>query len=123
MRCAEARPGESCLALRRESLRPVDYNYHVQPSAQRKRRKIPQRDASGVGCPTSTWQPGEEIIDRWRLPVGSYTAPSASTIRSAGNDSRSAPARRDYAIELGPVYLGTRSGLMNRIWTWWNVNK
>jgi len=111
----QARPGgELLLALRWESLRPVDYNYHVFVHLLNANdEKLAQRDGQPVQWmrPTSTWQPGEEIIDRYGLwlppdlPVGSYTIAVGLYDPVSGQRLPVSAGPRDYAIELGPVIV------------------
>ncbi len=75
--------------------------------------KLAQRDGQPVQWmrPTSTWQPGEEIIDRYGLllpadlPVGSYTIAVGLYDPISGQRLPVSAGPRDYAIEVGPVMV------------------
>ncbi len=108
--------GELLLALRWESLRAVDKDYqvfvHLLNSAD---EKLAQRDGQPVQWlrPTSTWQPGEEIIDRYGLllpndlPAGSYTIAVGLYDPVSGQRLPISAGLRDYAIELGPILVSS----------------
>ena len=111
----EVRPGEEILlALRWESLQPVDYDYqvfvHLLNAAD---EKLAQRDGQPVQWlrPTSTWLPGEEIVDRYGLLLpadilaGEYTIAVGLYDPVTGQRLPVSAGPRDYAIELGPVYV------------------
>lgn len=111
----ESRPGgELLLALRWESLRPVDYDYQVFVHLLNANdEKLAQRDGQPVQWmrPTSTWQPGEEIVDRYGLllprdlPQGSYTIAVGLYDPVSGQRLPVSAGPRDYAIELGPILV------------------
>jgi len=113
----EVQPGEELLlALRWQSLQPVEYNYHVFVHLLNANdEKLAQRDGQPVQWmrPTSTWQPGEEIIDRYGLllppdlPVGSYTIAVGLYDPISGQRLPVSAGPRDYAIELGPVVVSS----------------
>lgn len=106
--------GDIVLALRWESLRAVDYNYHVfvhliDPRGE----KIDQRDGQPVHWlrPTSSWQPGERIIDHYgfmlppdsipgnyELVVGLYDPVTGQRLPVSAGPG-------DFAVELGPVVV------------------
>ena len=73
--------------------------------------KLAQRDGQPVQWmrPTSTWQPGERITDRYGmllpddLPVGSYTIAVGLYDPVSGQRLPVSAGPRDYAIELGPI--------------------
>ncbi|GIV76038.1 MAG: hypothetical protein KatS3mg050_0432 [Litorilinea sp.] len=106
--------GELLLMLRWESLRPVDYNYqvfiHLLNQAD---EKVAQRDGQPVQWmrPTSTWQPGEEIPDRYGMllpediPPGSYTIAVGLYDPVSGQRLPVSAGPQDYAIELGPIQV------------------
>jgi hypothetical protein len=106
--------GELLVALRWESLRAVEKNYqvfvHLLNSAD---EKLAQRDGQPVQWlrPTSTWQPGEEIVDRYGLllpndlPTGSYTVAVGLYDPVSGQRLPTSAGPRDYAIELGPILV------------------
>ena len=108
--------GELLLELRWQSLRPVDYNYqvfvHLLNAAD---EKLAQRDGQPVQWlrPTSTWQPGETIVDRYGLllpddlPNGSYTIAVGLYDPVSGQRLPVSAGPRDYAIEIGPIQVGT----------------
>ncbi len=109
----EVAPGDALLlALRWESLRAVDENYHVfvhllNASGER----IAQRDGQPVQWmrPTSTWQPGEEIVDRYGLLLPEDIAPGQYTMAvglyepTSGERLAVSAGPGDLAIELGPI--------------------
>jgi hypothetical protein len=106
--------GELLLALRWESLRPVEENYQVFVHLLNANdEKLAQRDGQPVQWlrPTSTWQPGEEIIDRYGLilpddlPAGSYAIAVGLYDPVSGQRLPVSAGPRDYAIELGPVVV------------------
>lgn len=111
----ESRPGEAILlALRWQSLRPVSENYHVFVHLlDAHGDRVAQRDGQPVQWmrPTSSWQPGEEIIDRYglllpadispgeyRIAVGLYDAVSGQRLPVSAGPG-------DFAIELGPILI------------------
>ena len=108
-----ARPGGSLLvALEWESLAAVDREYqvfvHLLDSAG---TKLAQRDGQPVLWlrPTSTWQPGERIVDRYGLllpadlSAGEYTVAVGLYDPETGERQPSSAGPGDFAIELGPV--------------------
>lgn len=106
--------GEILLALRWESLRPVEYDYQVFVHLLDERgQRIAQRDGQPVQWmrPTSTWQPGEEIADRYGmtlpddLPPGRYTIVVGLYDPVTGQRLPVSAGPGDYAIELGPVLV------------------
>lgn len=111
----ETRPGgELLVALRWESLRPVDYDYQVFVHLlNANHEKLAQRDGQPVQWmrPTSTWQPGEEIVDRYGLllprdlPQGSYTIAVGLYDPVSGQRLPVSAGPGDYAIELGPILV------------------
>ncbi len=106
--------GELLLELRWQSLRPVDYNYqvfvHLLNAAD---EKLAQRDGQPVQWlrPTSTWLPGETIVDRYGLllppdlPGGSYTVAVGLYDPVSGQRLPVSAGPRDYAIEIGPIQV------------------
>ncbi|MEX1018134.1 MAG: hypothetical protein WDZ49_00665, partial [Litorilinea sp.] len=75
--------GELLLALRWESLQPVTENYHVFVHLlDQDGDRLAQRDGQPVQWlrPTTTWQPGEEIIDRYGLLLSEDTPPGEYTV-------------------------------------------
>jgi hypothetical protein len=106
--------GELLLALRWESLRPMDKDYQVFVHLlNANNEKLAQRDGQPVQWlrPTSTWQPGEKIIDRYGmllpddLPSGSYTIAVGLYDPVSGQRLPISAGPRDYAIELGPIVV------------------
>jgi hypothetical protein len=102
------------LALRWESLRPMQNNYQVFVHLLNANNdKLAQRDGQPVQWlrPTSTWQPGEKIIDRYGmilpadLPTGTYTIAVGLYDPVTGQRLPISAGPRDYAIELGPVVV------------------
>ncbi len=128
--CADAASptrGRVALGLALESLRPVDYNYHVFVHLLNANdEKLAQRwPASAVDAPDQHIAAGRDHRPRYGLllpsdlPVGSAPSPSASTIRSsrATTPSQRQPARLRHRIRPGDSVLEPGSGLVNRIWT------
>jgi hypothetical protein len=106
--------GELLLALRWESLRPMQNNYQVFVHLlNANNEKLAQRDGQPVQWlrPTSTWQPGEKIIDRYGmilpddLPVGTYDIAVGLYDPVSGQRLPISAGPRDYAIELGPIVV------------------
>jgi hypothetical protein len=106
--------GAILLALRWQSLRAVADNYHVFVHLLDARgEKIAQRDGQPVQWmrPTSTWQPGEEIIDHYGLllppdlPTGEYTIAIGLYDPVSGQRLPVSAGPGDYAIELGPIQI------------------
>ncbi len=106
--------GELFLALRWESLRPMENDYQVFVHLLNANdEKLAQRDGQPVQWlrPTSTWQPGEKIIDRYALllpddlPSGSYTLAVGLYDPVSGQRLPISAGPRDYAIELGPIVV------------------
>jgi hypothetical protein len=104
--------GELLLALRWESLRPMQNNYQVFVHLLNANdEKLAQRDGQPVQWlrPTSTWQPGEKIIDRYGiilpddLPTGTYAIAVGLYDPVTGQRLPISAGPRDYAIELGPI--------------------
>ena len=75
--------------------------------------KLAQRDGQPVLWlrPTSTWQPGEEIVDRYGmtlpndLPAGAYTIAVGLYDPVNGQRLPVSAGPQDYAIELGPIVV------------------
>ncbi len=111
----QARPGgDIVLALRWESLRQVDYNYHIfvhliDPRGE----KIDQRDGQPVQWlrPTSSWQPGERIIDHYGFMLpndalpGNYEMVVGLYDPVTGQRLPVSAGPGDFAVELGPVLV------------------
>lgn len=107
------RPGDAlALSLLWESLQPVDYNYQVFVHfLDRDGNKVAQRDGQPVQWlrPTSTWQPGERIVDHYGLllpdstPTGRYTIAVGLYDPVTGQRLPVSAGPSSYAIELGPV--------------------
>lgn len=105
-------PGEELLlALEWESLRPVDKNYQVfvhllDEGGQR----LAQRDGQPLLWlrPTSTWQAGERILDRYALllpadfPSGRYRL-SVGLYDPATGERQPVSVGPSAAVELGPI--------------------
>ncbi|MBW7881258.1 MAG: hypothetical protein H3C34_01245 [Caldilineaceae bacterium] len=108
-----ARPGgEILLTLLWESIQPVEKNYQVFVHLlDNKGDKIAQRDGQPVQWlrPTSTWQPGEEIVDRYgillpgTLARGRYTIAVGLYDPVTGQRLPVSAGPSSYAIELGPI--------------------
>jgi hypothetical protein len=111
----ETSPGGAILlSLRWESIRPVDYNYHVFVHLLDGRgEKVMQRDGQPVQWmrPISTWQPGEEIVDHYGLlladdiPTGEYTIAVGLYDPVSGQRLPISAGPGDFAIELGPLLI------------------
>jgi hypothetical protein len=106
--------GELLLALRWESLHPIEYNYQVFVHLlNTSGDKLAQRDGQPVQWirPTSTWQPGEELIDRYAmllpgdLPAGSYSLAVGVYDPVTGQRLPVSAGPGDYAIEVGPILV------------------
>lgn len=109
--------GELLLALRWESLRPMEQDYQVFVHLLNANdEKLAQRDGQPVQWlrPTSTWQPGEKIIDRYGLllpddlPIGSYALAVGLYDPVSGQRLPISAGPRDYAIELGPIVVAEK---------------
>ena len=109
---AVQRHGQLLLTLLWESLQPVTTDYQVFVHLlDASGNKLAQRDGQPVQWmrPTSTWQPGEEIVDRYGLLLPQDLAEGRYTLAVGLYDSvtgqrlpiSAGPA--NYAIELGPV--------------------
>lgn len=104
--------GELLVALEWQSLRRVDHDYQVFVHLLNAQdEKLAQRDGQPVLWlrPTSTWQPGEKIVDRYGLllpddlPPGQYRI-AVGLYDPETNERLSVSAGpQDYAIELGPI--------------------
>jgi hypothetical protein len=93
-------------------LRPVTGNYQVFVHLlDAQGNKVAQRDGQPVQWlrPTSTWQPGEELADRYGLwlpetfPTGSYTVAVGLYDPVTGQRLPVSAGPASYAIELGPI--------------------
>lgn len=106
-------PGDAlALSLLWESLQSVDYDYQVFVHfLDRDGNKVAQRDGQPVQWlrPTSTWQPGERIVDHYGLllppstPTGRYTIAVGLYDPITGQRLPVSAGPASYAIELGPV--------------------
>jgi hypothetical protein len=115
----ETTPGDAILlSLRWESLRRVDYNYHVFVHLlDAHGERVAQRDGQPVQWmrPISSWQPGEEIIDHYGLlltddlPTGEYTIAIGLYDPVSGQRLPISAGPGDFAIELGPILVESRS--------------
>lgn len=112
----DAQPGgEILLALRWESLRAVDQDFNVFVHLLNAQgEKVTQRDGQPVlwQRPTHTWQPGEEIVDRYGLllppdlPAGPYTLSVGLYDPATGARLPISAGPQDSAIDLGPIMVG-----------------
>ena len=117
---SNTKPGaELLLVLRWESLQRVQNNYQVFVHLLNAHgEKLAQRDGQPVQWlrPTSSWQPGEKIIDRYGLllpddlPAGGYTIAVGLYDPVSGQRLPVSAGPRDYAIEMGPVQVGAVGG-------------
>jgi hypothetical protein len=108
----QTEPGEELLvALEWESLRSVDKNYQVFVHLLNERgERLAQRDGQPVLWlrPTSTWQPGERIWDRYGLllpidlPTGRYRL-SVGLYDPDTGERQPVSVGPSAAIELGPI--------------------
>jgi len=106
--------GEVLLILRWESQRAVDQDFnvfvHLLNGAG---EKVAQRDGQPVlwQRPTSSWRPGEEILDRYGLllppdlPSGEYTLAVGFYELTTGQRLPLNAGPEDSAIELGPIVI------------------
>lgn len=106
--------GELILALHWESLQPVDKNYHVFVHLlNQEGERLAQRDGQPVQWmrPTNTWQPGEEIVDRYGmllsadLPGGEYAVAVGLYDPESGQRLPVSAGPSNFAIELGPILV------------------
>ncbi len=104
--------GEILLALQWESLQAVDVDYQVFVHLLNESgEKIMQRDGQPVQWmrPTTSWQPGEQIVDRYGfnlpadLPPGRYTVDVGLYDPVTGQRLPVSAGPGDFAIALGPV--------------------
>ena len=112
---SEVRVGEAIvLALRWQSLRPVQTDYHVFVHLLDSRgEKIAQRDGQPVQWtrPISSWQPGEEILDHYGFLLPKDTIPGDYTIAvglydpTSGQRLSVSAGAGDFATELGPIHV------------------
>lgn len=114
----EVAPGRALLvALEWESLRPVTKEYRVFVHLlDADGTKLAQRDGQPVLWlrPTSGWQVGEHIVDRYGLllpadlPPGEYRVAVGLYDPATGERQPSSAGPGDYAIQLGPVRVEGR---------------
>lgn len=104
--------GAILIELRWESLRPVGYDYQVFVHLVNEEGvKKAQRDGQPVLWmrPTSTWRPGERIIDHYALPVTEDLDPGTYTIAVGLYDPVNGQrlpigiGPENYALTLGPI--------------------
>ncbi len=111
----ETGPGRELLvALEWQSLRPVDRDFQVFVHLLNEQgEKLAQRDGQPVLWlrPTSTWQPGERIVDRYGLllpddlPPGEYRIAVGLYDAASGQRLPVSAGPGDFAIELGPIQV------------------
>ncbi len=114
----ETGPGRELLvALEWQSLRPVDRDFQVFVHLLNEQgEKLAQRDGQPVLWlrPTSTWQPGERIVDRYGLllpqdlPPGEYRIAVGLYDAASGQRLPVSAGPGDFAIELGPIRVAPR---------------
>ncbi|HAJ34126.1 MAG TPA: hypothetical protein DCL15_00320 [Chloroflexi bacterium] len=106
--------GQLLLTLLWESLQPVTTDYQVFVHLlDAQGNKLLQRDGQPVVWlrPTSTWQPGDVIVDRYglllpsTLPAGRYTLAVGLYDQVTGQRLAVSAGPASYAIELGPVQV------------------
>jgi hypothetical protein len=112
---AETRPGEAILlTLLWQDLAAVDENYQVFVHLlDDQGNKIAQADGQPVQWlrPTSTWQPGERIADRYglllpdTLPGGEYSIAVGLYHPLTGQRLPVSAGPSSYAIDLGPILV------------------
>jgi hypothetical protein len=111
---AAAPGGQVLLTLLWQSLQPVGTDYQVFVHLlDAQGNKLLQRDGQPVVWlrPTSTWQPGEIIADRYGLllpatiPAGRYTLAVGLYDPVTGQRLAVSAGPASYAIELGPVQV------------------
>ncbi|MCB0160617.1 MAG: hypothetical protein KDD83_20940, partial [Caldilineaceae bacterium] len=94
------------------SLQPVDYDYQVFVHLlDAQGHKVAQRDGQPVQWlrPTSTWQPGEEISDRYGILLSADIVPGTYTVAVGlydpvtGQRLPVSAGPQDFAIEIGPI--------------------
>ena len=100
------------LSLAWRSLQPVDYDYQVFVHLlDAQGHKVAQRDGQPVQWlrPTSTWQPGEEISDRYGILLSADIVPGTYTVAVGlydpvtGQRLPVSAGPQDFAIEIGPI--------------------
>ena len=109
----QVRPGEAILlTLLWRSLAPVTENYQVFVHLlDEQGAKITQADGQPVQWlrPTSTWEAGEQIVDRYGLllpdllPAGQYTIAVGLYHPATGQRLPVSAGPASFAIELGPI--------------------
>ncbi len=108
--------GDLLLQLDWESLQAVNDNYHVFVHLlNADGDKLAQRDGQPVQWmrPTSTWQPGEIIEDRYgmhlpqNMPEGDYVFSVGLYNPVTGQRLPVSAGPSDYAIELGPIHVSS----------------
>jgi len=114
---ANVKPGdEMLLALRWESLQPIEQNYHVFVHIMNGAdKKVTQRDGQPVQWlrPTSTWQPGEIIVDRYGLLLDEDFESGSYTIKIGLYDpvtQERIPVNAgtgESDIRVGPIHVGS----------------
>ncbi len=110
---AQVSPGQPiALTLNWQSIRPVDYDYHVFVHLlDEQGNKLAQRDGQPVQWmrPTSTWQTGDEISDHYgillpeTLALGKYTIAVGLYDPVTGQRLPVSAGPTSYAIALGPI--------------------
>jgi len=104
--------GHILLTLLWQSLQPVEKDYQVFVHLLNDRgEKVLQRDGQPVLWmrPTSTWRPGDEIVDRYglllppTLATGRYTLAVGLYDAVTGQRLAVSAGPTDFAIELGPI--------------------
>lgn len=104
--------GSLLVALEWESIAAVEQDYRVFVHLlDSNGAKLAQRDGQPVlwQRPTSGWQPGERIVDRYGLllpgdlPAGEYTVVVGLYEPETGNRQPSSAGPGDFAVVLGPV--------------------
>ena len=111
----EVSPGASLLVeLHWQSLQVVDKNYHVFVHLlDATGTKHAQRDGQPVQwlMPTSIWEPGQEIVDRYGLmlaqdlPQGEYTVAIGLYDAETGDRLPVSAGPWDRTIEVGPILV------------------
>ncbi|MCB9138302.1 MAG: hypothetical protein H6642_08150 [Caldilineaceae bacterium] len=109
--------GEVLLSLNWRTLQAIDYDYHVFVHLLNANdSKLAQRDGQPVQWlrPTSTWQPGERIVDHYALELPDDLPPDRYHINVGLYDPVSglrlpiSAGPQDYAIEVGPIVVESK---------------
>jgi hypothetical protein len=119
----QTHPGDAILLeLRWQSLRRVDYDYHVFVHLLNSNgEKLAQRDGQPVQWlrPITTWQVGEQIIDHYGIllpetvPPGEYTLAIGLYDPVTGQRLPVVTQQENYAVQIGPINVSLRPSFLN----------